>query len=196
MISSRGIPNPGLSRYPDFREAWSIYTSSFPADERRNFCKQLEVLRDKQYSFRPLRDAEGSVTALLARWDFGSFIFIEHLAVDSKHRGKGLGSEIMKQFLAGKGQVILECEPPELSREAEARIKFYERLGFKVNNFDYIQPPYSAGKKPLPMRILSYPEKLSPAEYEKIRDTLYDKVYRVADSAALTGASFSGPAKA
>ena len=56
-------------------------------------------------------------------------------------------------------------------------IKFYEQLGFKLNHFDYIQPSYGKDKKPVPLRLMSYPEMILKTEFYSIRNKLHTIVY-------------------
>jgi hypothetical protein len=50
-------------------------------------------------------------------------------------------------------------------------------MGFKANEYDYIQPPYDVDKKAVPMVLMSYPELLSEEVYTKIRDRIHKEVY-------------------
>lgn len=72
-------------------------------------------------------------------WDFGDFVFVEHFAVADIMRGKGFGSEILKNFCRDvQRPVVLEVELPNTA-EAIRRI-VYERHGFNVVSQTYMQP--------------------------------------------------------
>lgn len=75
--------------------------------------------------------------------------------------------------------IILEAEPPDQSDIAARRVRFYERLGFALNKYKYLQPPYSSGEHPLPLSIMSYPDALPCDKFLKIRNELYRGAYEV-----------------
>ncbi|MBU1975243.1 MAG: GNAT family N-acetyltransferase [Nanoarchaeota archaeon] len=160
----------------EFKEAWEIYRSSFPDDERRTLELQRELIKSKQYNFFMVTKDEVLV-AIISDWDFGDFLFVEHLAVKEGLRGKGIGIELLKEYLSkNKRKIILEVERPE-TEIATKRIKFYEKIGFKLNDFDYIQPYYGKGKNPVPMFLMTYPKKISESEFSTIREELHIIVY-------------------
>lgn len=70
--------------------------------------------------------------------------FILYLAVDGAMHSKGYGGEIMRQVLQrheGK-EIVLNCEPlddhAENAEQRSRRIRFYERLGLKVTDYQYV----------------------------------------------------------
>ena len=71
----------------------------------------------------------------------------------------------------------LEVEPPE-TETAKRRIAFYERNGFTLNHFPYMQPPLGEDRDPLPLMIMTTGGAIEKDEFEHIRKTLYKKVYR------------------
>ena len=73
--------------------------------------------------------------------------------------------------------VILEVELPTGELEAR-RIAFYERNGFVMNPFEYMQPAMGEDRHAIPLRIMSYPKRLFADEFETMRDVLYCHVYR------------------
>lgn len=151
---------------------------SFPVDERRDRRGQEGILTESGYHLYGCKQ-EGVLAAFFGVWEFEEISFIEHFAVEKSHRNGGIGAALLGQLLAVvKAPVILEVEPPE--RELQRRrIAFYERNGFVLNPYDYIQPALSGQGRAIPLRIMSSPEKLGAAEYEKIRDRLYRSVYKV-----------------
>ncbi len=160
----------------EFLEAWKIYEDSFPSDERRTLEAQKKVMNLKEYSFFVVME-NNNVIGLITEWNFGSFSFIEHLAVKKELRNKGNGSRLLKSFVSEKEEfVVLEVELPE-DEISKRRIGFYERVGFKLNDFDYIQPSYGEGKSPVPMLIMTYPKKITEKEFLDIREKVHKKVY-------------------
>jgi len=157
----------------EFRTAWKIYLNSFPRNERRSLKQQKLLFRKKEYAMYAVVERK-EIIAFLSIWII-EFSFIEHFAIKKQFRNKGLGSKILKNFIKKK-RIILEVEPGE-TKLAVRRINFYKKLGFKLNKFNHIQPAYSKAKKPIKLYIMSYPNKLSKINFEKIQKLLYKKVY-------------------
>ena len=61
------------------------------------------------------------------------------------------------------------------------RISFYERNGFCYNPYPYTQPSIAPGRKPIPLRIMTYQRTVTEAEYQKIKNLLYRRVYHVSE---------------
>ncbi len=159
-------------------DIWDIYESSFPPDERRDLDKEKEFLKEKKFKLYAIITEKNETAGFAVIWEFNNFSFGEHFAIKKEFRGRGYGPEafmMLKENL--KFPVVIEVEPETLSPTAAKRINFYKRLGAKANPFDYIQPAYSATKKPIPMIIMSYPDSLSESMYDKIREKIHTEVY-------------------
>ena len=101
-----------------------------------------------------------------------------HFAVRKSCRNGGLGAVLLTQLTAqSRKPVILEVELPTGELEAR-RIAFYERNGFVMNPFEYMQPAMGEDRHAIPLRIMSYPKRLLADEFETMRDVLYCHVYR------------------
>ena len=138
------------------------YTESFPEVERRDFSLVRNV---------------GFITG----WLFDGYTYVEHFAIDPAARNGGIGAEAMKQFLVFCGTpVVLEVEMPtdEMSKR---RIGFYERLGFKLDNQVYHQPPYREGGEWLEMRLMTYGDVDLEHSFELVKNCLHKNVYGVKD---------------
>ena len=161
-----------------FSELFKMLEYSFPEDERRDFNDQLAKSKCPEFRTMTLSE-DGIILGFLNFWELSDFVYLEHFAVDKNLRGKGLGSELIRQLCAlctGK-TIILEAEPPELNEFSARRIEFYRRLGFHTNPFPYRQPPYRKGDEPVELVIMSRPKPLSEDDFRgKIRE-IYRKVY-------------------
>ncbi len=157
-------------------KAWAIYEDSFPENEQRPLELQVKAMRLPNYSFYAILE-ESQVAGLLAAWEFGEFIFIEHIAIKPELCGKGIGTKMLAGFVSdAKKLVLLETDLPK-TVTAKRRIKFYEKRGFRMNDYEYIQPPYSKEKKPVRMRIMSNPSRLTPKDFAEFRNEIHAKVY-------------------
>lgn len=168
-----------VSGMNDFERVYEMMSASFPENEYRTPSGQKELLQHPEYRLMTESDEQGQMIAFLAAWEFPLFRFIEHLAVDPSVRGGGIGKRLMNKYLSeSKKLTILEVELPEDTLSCR-RIRFYERLGFRLNDYDYVQPPLRVGEEDLPLKIMSYPKPLAENEFLACKALLYDKVYRI-----------------
>lgn len=156
----------------DFPEIYRIMQASFSDDEYRPYDEQLALFEEPEYRIYYMP------AGFLAVWEFESFTYIEHFAVDPALRNSGTGSamlqELVKQY---QKPICLEVELPE-DELTRRRIGFYERNGFVFNEYPYIQPPISKGKSPVPLRIMTYKSEITREEFQKMKEILYRRVYK------------------
>lgn len=156
----------------DFPEIYRIMQASFSDDEYRPYDEQLALFEEPEYRIYYMP------AGFLAVWEFESFIYIEHFAVDPALRNSGTGSamlqELVKQY---QKPICLEVELPE-DELTRRRIGFYERNGFVFNEYPYIQPPIFKGKSPVPLRIMTYRSEITREEFQKMKEILYRRVYK------------------
>ena len=161
----------------DFDEIFSIMEKSFPLDEYRPYDEQKALFENEYYNVYAEKEEE--VKGFIAVWNFPRFVFVEHFAVNPECRNKGTGAEILKKIITLFDKPLcLEVEPPE-NELTRRRIGFYERNGFYLNEYPYIQPPISEGKNPVPLMIMSSGKELSENEFNIIKKTLYHEVYKM-----------------
>ncbi|MEC0169213.1 GNAT family N-acetyltransferase [Paenibacillus graminis] len=162
-----------------FDEIYAIMEASFPDNEFRTYSGQKGLLSLPHYRLYTERGADNRILAFLAAWEFPELRFIEHLAVNPDIRGGGIGKKLMQDYLAHSDKtVVLEVEPP-VNELAARRIGFYERLGFHLNPFDYVQPPLREGQAELPLQLMTYPRPATQQEFRQFRDILYSEVYNI-----------------
>ncbi|MBD5244598.1 MAG: GNAT family N-acetyltransferase [Barnesiella sp.] len=154
-----------------------IYLSSFPEEERRPW-HELMRLTDSvggpfgfyivNYGKRP--------AGLITAWAFPEFTYIEHFAIDSSCRGKGVGARILKEFVKKQSNpVVLEVEPESDGPLARRRIGFYKRCGFiAFPDFNYVQPPYAPGLPSVSLMLMATSADLN---LNKVASTLHARVY-------------------
>ena len=156
----------------NFPEIYRIMQASFSDDEYRPYDEQLALFEEPEYRIYYMP------AGFLAVWEFESFIYIEHFAVDPALRNSGTGSamlqELVKQY---QKPICLEVELPE-DELTRRRIGFYERNGFVFNEYPYIQPPISKGKSPVPLRIMTYKSEITREEFQKMKEILYRRGYK------------------
>lgn len=149
-----------------FAEFWRIYAESFPLNERRTKEQQKAIFNKTGYVL--ISFISGNLFfGFISYWTTKEFVFIEHLATGPEYRNQGKGSAGLKSFIESNTiPVILEIELP-LDDASRNRLRFYESGGFKVNHHKHSQPSYHNGDKPVPMKILSYPDVISDKSYKQ-----------------------------
>lgn len=161
----------------EFDAVYRLLEQSFPLDEYRPYDEQKALLNEPRYTVYVLHDEGGTVQAFIALWQFETISYIEHFAVDARYRNRGVGAAMLGELVARlPTPACLEAEPPE-DDLACRRLRFYERNGFFVNPYPYMQPSISKGRKPLPLVMLTTGGTVDQATFESIKDTLYREVY-------------------
>ncbi|MGE7110365.1 GNAT family N-acetyltransferase [Lysinibacillus sp. NPDC047702] len=165
----------------EFDEIFALMEVSFPESERRTYAGQKGLLAEPYYRLITETNNNNQIVAFLAAWEFPSFRFVEHIAVDPILRGSGVGGKMLAAYMKeSKKPILLEVEYPD-TELAQRRIGFYERLGYRLNSFEYVQPPLHKEKDDLPLKIMSYPQLLTNEEFILYREILYRNVYKIVD---------------
>ena len=165
----------------EFDKIFALMEKSFPESERRTYAGQKELLADPYYRLITETDNNNQIVAFLATWEFSLFRFVEHIAVNPVMRGSGIGGKMMIAYIEeSKKPILLEVEHPD-TELAQRRIGFYERLGFHLNPFEYVQPSLQKGQDDLPLKIMSYPQFLTGEEFVLYKENLYRNVYKIKD---------------
>lgn len=168
-----------------FSRIYDILEYSFPKTERRS--SRAHYAEFNKPGFRSMVLEEGNILGFMNFWELSSFIYLEHFAIIKEMRGKGLGAYLMNELkkVSDKRPIILEAELPDTDNTAARRVHFYERLGFVLNPYKYLQPPYNNGERPLPLAIMSYPKALSREGFTDVRNELYRTAYELPDTSVL-----------
>lgn len=138
----------------DFSIIYQLMQDSFPYDEIRSFQEQEKLLSHTNYKILTL-SKNNEIFGFVAIWEFENFVFVEHFAISTNQRNKGLGHTILKELRNyTTKKIILEVEHPN-NDISKRRIDFYQRNGFKLFDFNYVMPAYSKNHEPIPLLIMS-----------------------------------------
>lgn len=157
----------------EFDKVFSIMEQSFPIEEYRSGEAQKALLGDPAYAIWAAKE-QGNILGFAAVWELDGWLFLEHLAVAPEHRNRGIGAQLLR-FFAGK-RCCLEVELPE-SPISCRRIGFYQRNGFYLNGYPYVQPSLGEGRSPVPLRIMTSGGTIQEEEFAKLKALLYARVY-------------------
>jgi ribosomal protein S18 acetylase RimI-like enzyme len=149
---------------PRWNKVWKLYEDSFPVAERRKEEDQLRAFSDEQ--FFPLSAWEGGeLVGLLFYWEWDSYRYLEHLAINPELRGQSYGSQLLRYLRDSEHTIILEIDP--LTNELSVRrLQFYERAGFTLTPYRFVHLPYRLNVEPIELLIVSYPRMITRAQHE------------------------------
>lgn len=158
-----------------------VYYNSFPIEERRAW-KNIEYLLSLDDSLYHIDVIfyDKQFVGFISWWAFADFCYVEHFAIDSLNRERGMGTRAVSQFIKDKKKlIVLEVELPGRDEMARRRIAFYMRNGFVAHdNFEYIQPSYGDGLPQVPMMLMTAGV-LANVDLEFISQQLHEVVYGV-----------------
>lgn len=162
----------------DFDQIYQLMKVAFIKEEIRTYESGLEQLKKADYRILISRNSQNEIAGFIAEWDFAGFVFLEHFAVKESLRGSGIGSKMLAAYLKKTTKpVVIEVEDHQTEID-NRRIDFYQRRGFFLSDFGYLQPVLSGdGNKKIPLRIMSYPEPLSEAAYQTFKKAIFEKIY-------------------
>lgn len=154
---------------PLFSSFWKLYELSFPVWEQRSLFQQQRILSESTYHLEVYTDRAEDFIGFLSYWSFPLFIYLEHIAVDTRQQGQGYGSRMMKDLLAGTDDlVILEADPLADEKDSK-RIAFYTALGFILNEHEHLHPGYKTNDPEHRLLVLSSGRALTPEEQLSFR---------------------------
>lgn len=164
----------------DFDLFYNLLKRSFPVAEFRSRSKERQLLNQANFTVLTRYDLSGKkIDGFIAEWSFNDFLFLEHFAVDPNLRGRGIGSALLSNYLEqAKKPVLIEVESPTTDL-AVRRIHFYERLGFSLSSFGYVQPDLGQTGDHIDLLMMQYPNFLTEQDFKKRKKEIFQTVYGV-----------------
>lgn len=162
-------------------QVWRLYTDSFPEYERRRISSHARACEDGQFNTCIAVD-NGNLLALLFYWKYDEYVYIEHIAVLPALRGRNIGSSLLAEFITQNKdkKIILEIDPP-VDDISKRRLAFYERIGFRNDEYSYIHPSYTKNGQKHELHILTYPESITEEEFGKFKQFMEERVLKYID---------------
>lgn len=154
-----------------------LLETAFPLQERRDSEQQRKNTDENPLFHNVLITDDNKPVGLLTYWDFESFAYIEHFAIDNRLRNGGYGSKALDAFkrLISK-PIVLEAEEPTDEITCR-RICFYQRQGFVMQEVPYLQPPYRPNDEWFPLKLMTYGTIDMEKEYFTLKNKIYREVY-------------------
>lgn len=159
-----------------WERVWQLYEKSFPLAERRKREDHLLATTDSQ--FFPLSAWEGNeLVGLLFFWEWDSYRYLEHLAVDDHLRGQGYGSQMLRYLRDSEHTIILEIDPL-VNELSVRRLQFYERAGYTLTPYRFVHLPYRLEAASQELLILSYPNMITKEQQHEFIRFVNEEVIR------------------
>jgi GNAT superfamily N-acetyltransferase len=160
-----------------FEMVQQLYAAAFPEHERRDTSGLINLLENKNCEVNAVL-LGSEFTGLCILWPFEEFVFMEHLAIDPRWRGKGIGYQVLQTIRnVSQKHILLEVEPPE-DELSKKRILFYEKNGFTILAFPYVQPSYHFSGKDVPLRLMCSSPDVSDEVLSQWITRIYESVYK------------------
>jgi GNAT superfamily N-acetyltransferase len=167
--------------HPDMPFFKAVYEEAFPEEERCPWERMLGFLGQPGHPFRltGVYLDDGTPIGFAAHSEFGRYLYGIYLAFDRAHRGAGYGRRVLQSLHAQLGDRLIfgEIEHP-VTPKAQRRLAFYQSLGYHVADIGFVQPSLGPGLHTVPYLIISYPDPLSHADADAIREILTTLIYR------------------
>lgn len=151
--------------HPLYKSFHDLYNTSFPVFEQRSAEQQKEAFQEEQYKLLAFTEGE-TFLGFISYWEFDTYRYVEHFAVNAELRGKGYGSTMLREFLQSTGKVILLEIDPITDSVSEARLRFYKRCGFYENAYPHKHPAYRSDYAPHDLIVLTSKREISKEEYQ------------------------------
>ncbi|MCD8029244.1 MAG: GNAT family N-acetyltransferase [Erysipelotrichaceae bacterium] len=160
----------------DIKETYLFLQKAFDPSELREYDWMKEIYDQKKFKiYASLKDEQ--LLGVITLWEFDDFNYIEHFAVDENYRGQGLGSMIIEDMkLLSDKPLVLEVEKI-VDTITQKRVHFYEKHGFQLSSYLFVQPPLRDNAKDVLLIYMSYPTLLDNNMYDRIFTELKNKVY-------------------
>lgn len=150
--------------HPLYKSFHDLYRTSFPLFEQRSAAQQTTAFQNEQYKLLVFTEND-LFLGFIAYWEFDTYLYVEHFAVNTDLRGKGYGSRLLHTFIQETDKIVLLEIDPITDSISEARLRFYKRCGFYENPYPHKHPAYRHKYQPHPLIVLTTKREIANDEY-------------------------------
>ena len=125
------------NNYKDVNKVKHLFEHAFPSEERPPFNMLMSFAHHEMYAV----EDEKSFIGLIDILKYEDTLYIFFLAIKKTYRGKGYGTQILKEIsdkYSKDYRIYLMAENPEIECDNKIermnRISFYKKNGFKLSN--------------------------------------------------------------
>ena len=150
--------------HPLYEEFQNLYRKSFPIFEQRSAAQQALAFQNEKYRLLAFTGRD-SLIGFISYWQFDTYLYIEHFAINTELRGMGYGSRLLRSFIHSTDKLVLLEIDPITDSVSEARLRFYKKCGFHENQHPHKHPAYCKEYAPHSLIILTTGRQISAQEY-------------------------------
>lgn len=151
------------SKHPFYNSFKELYAKSFPIFEQRTDVKQQIAFNNINYRLSGFSDNDLFI-GFISYWEFDSYIYIEHFAINDELRGRGFGSQVLGIFRQSTNKIVLLEIDPVVDEISRARLSFYKNNGFIEKTYAHNHPPYRDGYEAHQLIILTTHRQITDEE--------------------------------
>lgn len=156
------------SKEKGFNDIWGLYEKSFPKIERRKYKDQIKIFNNSSYHLDAYYQ-ESRLIGFISYWEFETYIYLEHFAINELLRGRGYGKRLLRELISNTEKIIVLEIEPIVDEVSQNRKNFYESLGFIMNSFKYKVQSYQNKAVLYDLEIMSYPRIITQDELDTFR---------------------------
>ncbi len=163
--------------HPLYKSFQDLYCTSFPIFEQRSVSQQVKAFQNERYKLLAFTEND-SFLGFISYWEFNTYCYVEHFAVNTVLRGKGYGSNLLRSFIQSTRKIVLLEIDPITDSISEARLRFYKRCGFYENPYPHKHPAYRQEYLPHPLIVLTTKREISKDEYQNFNLDLISTIMK------------------
>lgn len=164
----------------EFDTFYQILKDHFPTKEVKEYS-YLKGMFESGQAHALVQKEEDSIIGALCYMEVKEYVFIDYFVIVDVHQGKQQGQQMLQYFKKTINKpIILEVELPtdEISKR---RIAFYERMGFILNEHEYVIPPIRSLKFPIYFLLMTDKSPLTKEKFNEIYPSILKTVYGFTD---------------
>lgn len=162
MLNSERVTSTDSAHFPAID---ALYGRAFRGTSSVKPRLSSQALDNPHYELEAWFD-DGQFIGLSGCWRFADYRYVEHLAIDDTLRSRGYGKRLLAEILQRAPLTVLEIDPLT-SEVAHKRLRFYETMGFCANPWAHRHPTYHQGIADHELIVLSYPQPINEAQYQR-----------------------------
>jgi GNAT superfamily N-acetyltransferase len=156
-----------------WNKVWELYESSFPIEELRKKKDHLRACQDP-YFFPISAWEENRLIGLLFYWEWGTYRYLDYLAISPELRDHGYGSQMLQHLRDTEHKVILEIDPLT-NEQSIRRLHFYEHAGYTLTPYRF-SLAYRLDAEPQELLIMSFPDMITNEQYNDFLNFIEERV--------------------
>jgi hypothetical protein len=159
-----------------FEEFYRFLLEYFPYDEVKEYHHYYDLL--KRSILNVEYEYDNGFQYIISYFELENMVFIDYYAICKNNQGKGIGTKVLTSFIKKFNKpVYLEVELPD-DEIKQRRIRFYQNIGFKLNQYEYIVPKKVSCTTDLNFYIMSYPQKIDKDKFQVLYKQIIEEVYQ------------------